>query len=417
MKEYQILRNYLQQIWLQGIDIASTEICFLSDFRIDLNEHPIPESMAEKLRNIDKSEHLKEYGNTSGDIYVREAIVRLENSRIDSGLYSVDDIMVTFGATGSASMIYKGFLWPGARILMTPPIYYVFAGAAEQLGMSVDFVKTSRENFFSPTLEEFDAALNAQEYDLVLITNPTYPIGKIFSPDLLFGLLDIVERYNKKRPCLAILDEVYAQLAFNFEDVRYGSKLGEYEFLFRMNSLSKSLGTAGLRLGYFCAHPAISKRIHKKTGWPIMEFLNDLGDLEYGTPPPVFGPYIVSACEFFRSVEGNSDGPEAAFWKRNLARHKEKYRIVESMLAGTGLDYIAPDCAFSVMVELKGARTPQDQFSMFRDLLGAKKVYALPGALYRLPDEAAPMVRVSYGQSEERLREGLTRSLDFWLAR
>lgn len=416
LKEYQVLRNYLREIWAQGIDVASADIRFLSDFRIDLNEHPIPEQMAEKLRDIDKSWHLKEYGNTSGDPFVREALVRLENARLEADLYSIDDVMVTLGATGAASMIYKGFLKPGARILMIPPIYYVFAGAAEQLGMAVDMMNVMWDDDFLPTIDGFDAALNAHDYDLVLITNPTYPIGRIYPPELLYGILDCIAAYNRKRPCLAILDEVYAQMAFDLDKVHYGPHLADYEFLLRTNSMSKSFGTAGLRIGYFCAHPELCRRTHEGTGWPVMDFLNDLGDLEYGTPPPVFGPYIEAACNFFRQVrvDGNSD--EAAFWQRNLKRHCEKYQIAKSMIDDAGLDYIAPECAFSMMVELRGARTPQDQFELFKALLAAKEVYALPGALYRMPDDAQPAsVRVSFGQPEAMLREGLARALDFWL--
>jgi len=416
LKEYQVLRNYLHAIWAQGIDIASSEIRFLSDFRIDLKEHPIPEQMADKLRNIDKSWHLKEYGNTSGDPFVREALVRLENARLETELYSIDSVMLTLGATGAASMIYKGFLKPGAKILMIPPIYYVFAGAAEQLGMTVDIMNVKRDDDFLPTIDGFDAALNAEDYDLVLMTNPTYPIGRIYPPELLYGILDCIAAFNRKRPCLAILDEVYAQMAFDLDKVHYGPRLADYEFLLRTNSMSKSFGTAGLRIGYFCAHPELCKRTHEDTGWPVMDFLNDLGDLEYGTPPPVFGPYIEAGCDFFRNVRADGNSNDAAFWQRNIERHKEKYQIAKSMIDEAGLDYIAPECAFSMMVELRGARTPQSQFELFKALLAAKKVYALPGALYRMPDDAQPAtVRVSFGQPEAMLREGLSRALDFWL--
>lgn len=299
---------------------------------------------------------------------------------------------------------------------MVPPIYYVFAGAAEQLGISVDMLEVDREHDFLPTIDGFEEALNSQDYDLVLITNPTYPMGRIYPPELLFGLLDCVASYNKKRQCIAILDEVYAQMAFDLDRVHYGPHLADYEFLIRMNSLSKTLGTAGLRIGYFCAHPVLCERVHEGTGWPVMDFLNDLGDLEYGTPPPVFGPYIVAACDFFRMVRTDPKGEEAEFWARNLERHGEKYKIVKEMIDPTGLDYIEPECAFSMMVELRGAKTPEEQFERFKQLLKAKKVYALPGALYRMPDSARPaMVRVSFGQPEALLREGLERSLDFWM--
>ncbi len=206
-------------------------------------------------------------------------------------------------------------------------------------------------------------------------------------------------------------------MAFDLDKVHYGPHLADYEFLLRMNSMSKSLGTAGLRIGYFCAHPELCGRVHEGTGWPVMEFLNDLGDLEYGTPPPVFGPYIEAACDFYRQVRADDKSAEAAFWRRNLSKHWDKYLLAKAMIDDAGLDYIEPECAFSVMVELRGARTPQEQFERFRQLLAAKKVYALPGALYRMPDDAQKAtVRVSFGQPEAMLREGLTRSLDFWQA-
>ena len=416
MKEYEVLRNYLHQIWSQGIDVASNEIYFLSDFRIDLDEHPLPPRLAEQLRGLDRSWHLKEYGNSSGDPYVREALARLENARLGTELYGPENIMVTLGATGAASMIYKGFLRPGARILMIPPIYYVFAGAAEQLGMQVEFLATKRENDFLPTVDQLDSALRKKGYDLVVITNPTFPVGRAYPSELLYALLDRIEAYNRRRSCLVILDEVYAQLAFDARTVDYGPGLGRYEFLFRTNSMSKSLGTAGLRIGYFCAHPALCKRIHKPTGWPVMDFLNELGDLEYGTPPPVFGPYIVAASDFFTQVLNGSKGADSRFWRRNLGKYLEKLQIVIDLVEQAGLDYIRPDAAFSLMIELRGARSPQDQFRRFKELLRDKKVYALPGCLYRLPENADPaMVRVSFGQPIDRLEEGLRRALDFWL--
>ena len=415
-KQYQVLRNYLHEIWSQGIDVASSDIFFLSDFRIDLKEHPLHESMAKRLRDIDRSWHLSEYGNTSGDIFVRKALARLENARLGTDLYSIDNVMVTLGATGATSMIYKGFLRPGSRLLMIPPIYYVFAGAAEQLGMTVDMMDVVRENDFLPTVDAFEAALNSHDYDLVLITNPTYPIGRVYPPELLFEVLDCIAAYNRKHPCIAVLDEVYAQLSFDQDKIRYGPHLADYDFVIRTNSMSKSLGTAGLRLGYFCAHPRLCEHVHEGTGWRVMDFLNDLGDLEYGTPPPVFGPYVEAACEFFRSARLDGESDEAAFWQSNLARYWDKYQVAKAMIDDAGLDYIEPETAFSLMVELRGAKTPQDQFEMFKRLLAAKRVYALPGALYRLPDHAKPaMVRVSFGQPESLLREGLARALDFWM--
>ena len=153
---------------------------------------------------------------------------------------------------------------PGPLLLSLPTFsaYYEFAS-----GPVVPH-HLDPEQDFRLDLDELEAMVERYEPDTVVIINPNNPDGGLV-PEA--ALVDFVRRMQG-RVRQVIVDESFAAFASEDEPPTLAPLVTDLPHLVVVNSLSKSHGIPGLRLGYAVMSPARVREMRARDLWSINAF-------------------------------------------------------------------------------------------------------------------------------------------------
>ena len=149
-----------------------------------------------------------------------------------------ENIFVGVGSDEGIDLLYRIFCEPGRdRILTTPPTYGMYHVSADIHGLAVDEVLLEEERF-QPNVE---ATLDAVKPNtkILLLCSPNNPTGNTFDED---RVLQLVERF----PGIVVIDEAYIDFS---DGESWASKVVDHPNLVVLQTMSKSFGLAGIRLG------------------------------------------------------------------------------------------------------------------------------------------------------------------------
>ncbi len=161
------------------------------------------------------------------------------------------------GADAAINAIFNAFGDKNDIFLTTNPTFGYYFPCAEMRGMTIIKCRYEGDNFDFP-IEDFEKKINIHKPKLVFICNPNNPTGTILSAQ------KIIEIANKNKESIIVIDELYEKF--------YGdSLLNKVNFdninnIIIIQSLSKTGGLAGLRIGFAFGHKKIIKYINKVTG-------------------------------------------------------------------------------------------------------------------------------------------------------
>lgn len=163
---------------------------------------------------------------------------RLSGARIDPDwIIEVPDVV------SGIQMILRDFLRPDARVVLPTPAYMPFLWIPPLLGhpvIQVPMIRTETE--WQMDFDAIDQALRPG--DLLLLTNPHNPIGKVYSEAELRQIGDIIVA-NRAR---LLSDELHAPLIYEGEHVSVASLSEEIaQSTITAISASKSWNLAGLK--------------------------------------------------------------------------------------------------------------------------------------------------------------------------
>ena len=102
---------------------------------------------------------------------------------------------------------------------------------------------------------KIDDLSDLPDHSLVVFASPNNPVGNVLSKNELRTLLE------KNPKSLFIADEAY----YEFSSEPYTELIGEFDNLILLRTLSKAMGTAGLRLGYLLASKEVIELMRKVT--------------------------------------------------------------------------------------------------------------------------------------------------------
>lgn len=150
------------------------------------------------------------------------------------------------------------------KVLLMTPCFAGYERAVRAYGAGIVYAYTDKEKDFSDTdviLEHLgqNTGSNPDDLpDLVIIGNPSNPVGNLIPPDVYEK---IVRRCEEKRIVL-LVDECFTELSMPSSEYEqsYGRIKGRT--LIRLRALTKSFRLAGLRLGYaICGDVEIAYRL------------------------------------------------------------------------------------------------------------------------------------------------------------
>lgn len=149
----------------------------------------------------------------------------------------LQNVFTGIGSDEGIDLLYRIFCRPGQdRVLTTPPTYGMYNVSANIHNIAVDEVLLD-ENFEL----RVDAILDqvTPKTKLLFLCSPNNPTGNTFKSQK-------IEQLVKGFSGIVILDEAYIDFS---EQQSWAQKIAEYPNLVVLQTLSKSFGLAGIRLG------------------------------------------------------------------------------------------------------------------------------------------------------------------------
>jgi histidinol-phosphate/aromatic aminotransferase/cobyric acid decarboxylase-like protein len=118
---------------------------------------------------------------------------------------------------------------------------------------------------FRLDFEELDALVTRHEPDTVVVINPNNPDGGLAAHDQLVAFVAATQGRVRQ----VIVDESFGAFSTLGEPRSLAPLVSELPHLVVVNSLSKSHGIAGLRLGYAVAAPLRARRLRRASLWNL----------------------------------------------------------------------------------------------------------------------------------------------------
>lgn len=322
-----------------------------------------------------------QYAITWGAKNFREALAR----KLTRGLrFEVDperELVVTCGSTEAMLASLLSLVSPGDRVIVFSPFYENYGADAVLSGAEPVYVELVPPRFtFDPSALEQAFASGAKA---IVVCNPSNPTGKVFTREELSTILSLARRYD----AFVITDEVYEHIVYPpYEHVYAASLTDARDHVVMCGSLSKTYSITGWRLGYVMASPVVVDAVRK-----VHDFLT------VGAAAPL-QQAAVTALEF----------PES-YYDKLREDYTRRRALLLGYLAQTGLDYVEPQGAYYVMVDISPLGFGDDVAAC--DWLAREiGVAAVPGSSFFAREERR-YVRLHFAKKDETLERAGQRLL------
>lgn len=205
----------------------------------DCESHSVNELLELSGASMDDMGELRlGYTETLGNPDLRREISALyEKSR-------PEDVMVIAGAEEGIFLVMKSVLQAGDHIIVQYPCYQSLYGIAKGEGIEVTKWMMDSENGWKLSFDELEATIK-DNTRMIVINYPHNPTGAIIAHEEYTKLIDIAKKHN----IIIFSDEVYRFGEYNESD-RLPAMADMYENGISLGVMSKSLGLAGLRIGW-----------------------------------------------------------------------------------------------------------------------------------------------------------------------
>ena len=193
------------------------------------------------------------YGSPAGLPALREAITQRELSR--TGVtHAPSDVIVTPGGKFALLAALMGLVQPGDEVLVPEP-GWVSYGPCVKLCGALPVTIPMLDRIEGPML----ARLVSPRTRAIILNSPVNPTGQVFSSADIACALAFAERHD----LWILFDQVYSDLLYSGEFASPQRLPGGMSRVFIIDSLSKTFGMTGWRLGYLVCPPGTSKAIVK----------------------------------------------------------------------------------------------------------------------------------------------------------
>ena len=225
--------------------------------KLDWNECNIPfnEDYLNRLRRSIFTVNLSEYPNINNKNLINELSYYCG---IDG-----ENIQIFNGSDSALHYIFATFLNPETKVLIYYPTYTQVESYIQLNSNNLNYSYIT--DLFGNHEYDFN---DIENNDLIYITNPNNPTGKIIEPSEIEKLL--IKYPNK----LFIIDEAY----FEFSNKTCVNMVKNYNNLIVTRTFSKAFSLASIRLGYICTNIKNINEINKiRNTKEVNSFAQSLG--------------------------------------------------------------------------------------------------------------------------------------------
>ncbi|MDD3401661.1 MAG: aminotransferase class I/II-fold pyridoxal phosphate-dependent enzyme [Eubacteriales bacterium] len=386
MKDKDFVSKIVQRIPPSGIrkyfDLL-TDDCI--SFGVGEPDFPTPDSF-----RIPALEELKQgrvaYTSNSGDPHLRQLLIRFMLERYELSYPSIDNILITVGASQALDLVFRAILDPGDEVIIHEPSYVAYAPDILLAGGVPVSIETSASNSFRVTPEAIKAAITPRT-KAILLAYPNNPTGAILKEEHLQEIAKVISDTD----LLVVSDEIYAELTFGGD--RHHS-IAEMPNMFDrtvvINGFSKAFSMTGWRVGYAAGPKNLISAMRK---------VHQLTMLCAPTPAQVCAIHALE--ESFRT--------DYADMKRMIDEYAVRRAYIIERFNSMGLPCFETDGAFYVFPSIESTGLKSEEFC--DRLLAAEKVVMIPGTAFGAFGEGH--IRCCYATSMEDIVEGMNRTQRF----
>ncbi len=312
------------------------------------------------------------YTPNAGLLILRDAASSYFNQKYQLD-YSVNEIIVTVGASEAIDIALRTILTEGDEVLIPGPVYPGYEPIVTTCGAKTVHIDT-RESSFKITPEQICQHIN-EKTKCIILSYPSNPTGVSLTKSELVAIANVL----RGRDIFVIADEIYSELTGNHFSI--ATLLREQTIV--VNGLSKSHSMTGWRIGFLLAPANISKHMLKMHQYNV-------------TCAPSISQYA--------AIEALTNGFDDAVPMRIAYENRRRY--VGERLQHMGFDIVYPDGAFYFFVKLP-ANSEENSMEFALNLVKKAKVAVVPGSAFSPVGEG--YFRLSYACSMENIVEGLDR--------
>lgn len=292
--------------------------------------NPFLEPPQEVIRSIERHYNepgIHRYMPNAGFSDVREKVARHYTAKTEVDI-DVNNVVMTSGAAGALNIVLKSIINPGDEVIVLAPYFVEYGFYVENVQGKLVIVKTGDD--FQPDISAIVTHIT-DKTKAIIINTPNNPTGVIYKTTILQDLNKALLQHEEETGnCIyPILDEPYAAIC-------YDGKVNPNTFqIFKnaiyCNSMSKTLGLAGERIGFVITSPFIQE------GQQLME------NLVFSNRTLGFG----NANALFQKVVGDCLDARV-----DLDFYQHNKKLVTERLDETGYHFIEPEGAFYVFVKV-----------------------------------------------------------------
>ena len=303
-----------------------------------------------------------------------EAVAQWYKRRYDVELNPETEICSLLGSQDGLSHIALSILDPGDVMLVPDPCYPIFADGPRIAGAELYYMPLQKENDYVIQLQDIPEEI-ARKAKFMLVSYPNNPTAAM-APESFYHE---VVAFAKKYDIIVLHDNAYSELVFDGQSC--GSFLsipGAMEVGVEFNSLSKTYGLAGARIG-FC--------VGNKEVVGMLKTLKS--NMDYG----MFLPIQAAAVE---ALTGDQ-----AVVAETRAAYEHRRDVLCDGLIEAGWRMEKPAGTMFVWAPIPDSY--QDSESFVADLLDKTGVLVTPGSAFGPSGEG--YVRMALVQSEDTMKK------------
>ncbi len=226
-----------------------------NSLRLDFNENTIGPSprVVEALQKV-PANHISIYPEYNG---LREAVITNLHSKGISIPLNPMQIGLFNGVDAAINAIFHAYGDRGNQLMTTTPTFGYYTPCAHMQGMKVHAIPYEGLNFTFP-IKKLTTHLLEQQPKLLVICNPNNPTGTRLQAQ------KILDFATMSPETLVVVDELYE--AFTGDSVLPKADFDKTPNLVVLQSLSKTAGLAGLRIGFAIGNKWTIDTINRVTG-------------------------------------------------------------------------------------------------------------------------------------------------------
>lgn len=328
----------------------------INDFAIG-NPHEMPlSSFVDVLQQWSTPQNKDWYGYKTSERKSQKVVAEaLKKWRgID---YEPDDICMTNGGFGAIAIALKTVVDPGDEVIFITPPWFFY----ELLIVAADGVPVRAKidtQTFDLDIDAIEAAIT-DKTRAIIINSPNNPTGKIYPPETLTKLADVLTKASERngRPIYLLSDEAYSRIVY--DDITFPSPTEFYPHSILLYTYGKTLLTPGQRLGYIALPPTLPNRETLRNAILLVQIA-----MGFAFPNALL-------------QHGLGDLEKVSIDINHL---QEKRDLLVKELSAMGYELHAPEGTFYLM-----PRSPIADDWHFAEILAEYDILVLPGSIVELP--------------------------------